>query len=208
MKWKRIPKESASQPEQGNYSDWKEIIAEEAERRCVYCGIFDSSLGGLRCFHIEHYKPKSKYGELKNTFSNLFYACPVCNTFKNNDWPNDPINDHSIISYPNPCHVDYTILFEIDERGVIKGHFIASKYMVEKLHLNRNQLIMTRRENYLRLKLDKLMIEIKNLFEQIILLDYSQEIKDIFLRYIYISERFIRFQNKTTVELYANKDLQ
>src|SRR5262245_33296746 len=137
MKWKRIPKEKAVQPETGYYSIWKELIADEGSHQCVYCAIHDASFGGIRNFHIEHYKPKSlpRFQHLINSIANLFYACPICNTFKSNDWPSDPIPDHSVESYPDPSEIDYCQLFDVDAAtGLISGKYLASKYMIEKMH--------------------------------------------------------------------------
>ena len=147
MKWKRIPKEKSKQPKKGIYSDWKEIIRRECFYQCVYCAIHESRFGGTRNFHIDHYKPKSLFSRLENNIKNLFYSCSICNTFKGDDWPNNPCKKFSNISYPNPSYIDYTELFFTHEEGEVEGKFLASKYMVEKLYLNRPQLIIERRKS-------------------------------------------------------------
>lgn len=164
MKWRRILKEKSVQPDHGVYSDWKEIIAEEGFHQCVYCAVPEPVLGGIRNFHVEHYKPKSKFDSLRNDIKNLFYACPICNTFKSNDWPADPLADHSIASYPDPSTVDYSDLFDIDMRtGQVSGRYVASRYVLEKLYLNRPQLIMERRVQGLLDRVSELGIEVNNL---------------------------------------------
>lgn len=146
MKWKRIPKEHATQPTSGNYRDWKDIIASEGFRQCVYCAIHESAFGGIRNFHVEHYRPKSKFANLINDIFNLFYACAICNIFKGDDWPDEPHTDHLLICYPNPSEVDYETLFNVDVlTGLVSGKFTASRYLVEQLHLNRHQLVLERR---------------------------------------------------------------
>lgn len=146
MKWKRIPKEKCVQPESGTYHDWKSILAEEASYQCVYCAIHEGSFGGTRNFHVEHYRPKSKFGELENDIMNLFYACAICNTFKGDDWPSEPLQDFSNPSYPDPSETNYNdLFFSITVKGEIQGRYIASKYLAEKLYLNRPQLIIERR---------------------------------------------------------------
>ena len=146
MIWKIINKEAGWQPTTGTYRDWKPQLAEEGHNQCVYCAIHENSMGGIRNFHVEHYRPKSKFPELINNYSNLFYACPVCNTYKSNDWPNEPVDDNSIASYPNPSEIDYCELFTNDtKQGIVEGNNIAAKYMQEKIFLNRPQLIHARR---------------------------------------------------------------
>lgn len=150
MKWKKINKDSKKQPQKGKYNDWKELIAQEGFNQCVYCAIHENLMGGIRNFHVEHYRPKSIFKELENDYLNLFYSCPICNTFKNNDWPNEPIVNNTIASYPNPSEVDYNDLFDIDSsRGFIEGKNVAAKYMQEKMFLNRPQLITQRRVSIL-----------------------------------------------------------
>lgn len=153
MKWKRIPKEDSRQPEAGMYSDWKEILAKEGFFQCVYCAIHESCFGGTRNFHVEHYRPKKKFRELENDIKNLFYACPICNTFKGNDWPNEPIEDFSNPSYADPSEVDYTDIFTVSSAGEIESQYIAAKYMIEKMNLNRPQLILERKIFYTHLRL-------------------------------------------------------
>jgi len=146
MEWKRVPKEHSKQPPTGKYSDWKEILAEEGYFQCVYCAIHESCFGGIRNFHVEHYRPKAKFRKLENDIRNLFYACPICNTFKGDDWPNEPVEDFSNPSYPDPSRVEYNEIFKIDtSSGEIKAKYIAPKYMIEKMNLNRPQLITERR---------------------------------------------------------------
>ena len=154
MKWKRVPKEQASQPADGIYSDWKEILAKEGFFQCVYCAIHESCFGGTRNFHVEHYRPKKKFRSLENDIKNLFYACPICNTFKGDDWPNEPRDDLSIPSYPDPSKVEYSSIFNNFDSGIIEGNFLASKYMVEKMYLNRPQLVVERRIYLAYLKLE------------------------------------------------------
>jgi hypothetical protein len=150
MNWKLITKDLTKQPKNGTYRDWKPLLAEEGFHQCVYCAAHENSMGGIRNFHVEHYRPKSKFGHQENDYSNLFYACPICNTFKSNDWPNDPVEDNSISSYPNPSQVDYSLLFDVDNhRGLIGGRNIAAKYVQEKIFLNRPQLITERRVHFL-----------------------------------------------------------
>lgn len=148
MKWKIVPKRGASQPTIGTYKDWKSLLAEEGFHQCVYCAIPDAALGGERNFHVEHYKPKSKakFRHLENQITNLFYACPICNSFKGDNWPSNPKADHSVAAYPNPSKVDYNILFSVNKlTGKIRGKFVVSKYLLESLHLNRPQLVFERR---------------------------------------------------------------
>lgn len=156
MKWYRIEKENAVKPTSGHYADWKEELAKESKYQCVYCTIHENSFGGIRNYHVEHYKPKSKFKALVDDYLNLYYACSICNCFKGNDWPNDPDDSLKIICYPDPSKIDYCILFELDENFYLNGVNVPAKYIISKLYLNRPQLVQERK--YYALK--------KNLIEE------------------------------------------
>lgn len=155
MNWKRIPKEASIIPTKGVYSDWKPQISVEGFHQCVYCTISEASFGGIRNFHIEHYKPKGldKFKSLENDYSNLYYACAICNSFKSDDWPRDPDYNFNVSCYPEPSKIDYSILFIVnEENGLIVGKHNTGVYLVNKLYLNRPQLLIDRKENYAEIK--------------------------------------------------------
>ena len=71
------------------------------------------------------------------------YGCLVCNPFKGNDWPSDdPLTDG--VGYLDPCEHDYSDHFQLNDFE-IKGLTPAAVYMIERLHLNRSQLIKLRK---------------------------------------------------------------
>jgi len=144
MNWRIVDKSKTKQPSIGKYSKWKEILAKEGYNQCVYCSTKDHRLGGIRHFHVEHYKPKSKFPKLENTITNLFYACPICNVFKGNDWfvLTGNLSDKQ---YPNPSIYNYDNLFSIKPNGVIEGKNKCGKYIINKLALNRRQLLIDRK---------------------------------------------------------------
>jgi hypothetical protein len=144
MKFRRVDKSKTNQPPNGTYKDWKPLLAIEARRQCVYCTIHESSFGGIRNFHVEHYRPKSKFEHLINSIKNLFYACAICNTFKGDDWPGEPTKNHDLPCYPDPSLVDYADIISPTELGFLQGRNAAGTYLVERLYLNRPQLITER----------------------------------------------------------------
>jgi hypothetical protein len=169
MAWRLIPKNKNSQPKTGEYSDWKQQIADECFNQCVYCSIHEQQFGGIDHYHIDHYRPKSRkeFEALRNDILNLFYACPICNRFKREDWPGEP-TDLNNICYPDPSATDYSTLFELNNSlYVITGRYRASTYVIERLYLNRPQLIYERRESTLKDKEARLTAEITDLSEGI-----------------------------------------
>lgn len=166
MNWKQIVKDKSKQPTSGEYSDWKEQIAEECYYQCVYCSIHENPWGGIDHYHVEHYRPKSRpeFAHLENDILNLFYACPVCNRFKSNDWPAECTNDFNTVAYPDPSKVDYADLIDVSSTDfTLTGKFPASKYVIQRLYLNRPQLIYERREETLRTRGRSLMNEVMDM---------------------------------------------
>ncbi len=176
MNWKLIVKDIKKQPAIGTYTDWKEQIAEECFFQCVYCSIHESQFGGIDHYHIDHFKPKIKFPKHINDILNLFYTCPICNRFKNDDWPGEP--DLNTISYIEPSKYDYALLFDLNKDFELEGKYTASKYMVLRLYLNRAQLILERREAHRRNRESELRESINTLLLDVDKLDkdYAFEI--------------------------------
>lgn len=147
MNWGLIVKRSAPQLADKKYNDAevKMHLRAEGGQRCVYCSINESIMGGYQFFWVEHHKPQSVDPSLINDLNNLFYSCQICNRFKSNDWPNEPDATFTLCCYPNPTAVDYKTLFNVGRDGQMDGVYTASKYLVERIYLNRPQLIMERR---------------------------------------------------------------
>ncbi|MBX3282445.1 MAG: HNH endonuclease [Acidobacteria bacterium] len=160
MEWRRIDKSQSEEPTNGTYRDWKPQLATEGEHRCVYCSIHDNRWGGERIFHVEHFKPKSKFKALINSYANLFYACPVCNVFKSDSWFDAPVGDWTVCHYPDPSEYNYGEFFVVDVTNQLTGVNAVGKFLIERLHLNRKHLIIERRKEIVEDKLTSLHGEI------------------------------------------------
>ncbi len=152
MNWFRIPKESSPRPQNGTcYKHWKEHLSIESKNQCVYCAININSFGGLRNFHVEHYRPKArdKFPQLENEYANLFFACSICNCFKGDEWPNEPSSKFDNDSFPDPSIVDYSDILSCNNQLIVVSNNVTGKYLIQKLFLNRPQLILERKGYYL-----------------------------------------------------------
>lgn len=168
MNWRQIERGLRVQPTNGTYTDWKEQIANDCFKQCVYCAINEAPWGGIDHYHIDHFRPKSieEFKALLNIITNLYYCCPICNRFKQDDWPNEP-DDLDQICYPDPSDNDYNTLFSMDRGNyTLTGLYVASKYLVNRLYLNRPQLVYERREFALKTKAESLIKATKGLLEQ------------------------------------------
>ena len=209
MKWFRIEKEKGEQPQSGSYKDWKEMLAVEGRHQCVYCAIPEASFGGLRNFHVEHYKPKSKeeFKHLENDVKNLFYACPICNTFKGDDWPCEPPDDLGVECYASPSVYDYTHLFLDATAAEVVGKNITARYMISQLYLNRPQLVMERRHKQV---LATFQSTRKKMFQSaVMLMSYNDaKSKELLREYLYKKENIddLMFEASNMIP-YQNKDV-
>lgn len=195
MKWRIIDKKNAKAPTTGDYRSWKPQLATEAELQCVYCCIHESQFGGIRNFHVEHYKPQSKFPELKNDYANLFYACGICNSFKSDDWPTELTDDDlSKPGYPCPAKVDYNSFLLVDgDTGEVSGNNVTSRYLIERLHLNRGQIVALRAISVLFDRLRRFQSQIKELqVEQKIPSQLKDEVINILLHMNDVLDRYAK----------------
>jgi hypothetical protein len=167
MKWFQIDKRGAVQPQQGPYRVWKPQIRREGRYQCVYCAIKEQQFGGLRNFHVEHYRPRKHFPQLTEDIVNLFYACGICNSFKGGSWPSEPDADHSVAAFPCPADVDYSDILNIEDDYTLVSSVRAGCFLIERLYLNRPQLIYTRRFFAMVLRLRALAEEVTQLIEHL-----------------------------------------
>lgn len=166
MNWRKIDNQKRVQND-GVYNDWKQQISDDCFNQCVYCSIHEQPWGGIDHYHIEHYKPKSKFVDLENKITNLYHACPICNRFKSDDWPCDA-DDLNKICYPDPGLIDYKELFyPLTKDYLLRGKNVASNYIINRLYLNRPQLIFERRESILKERGNELIDELSKLVNEL-----------------------------------------
>jgi len=70
------------------YRNYKPYLRVEFDYQCCYCELNEAQLAGPRSFHIDHYRPKTKFPHLIAVYDNLIYSCASCNGFKGDHWPN------------------------------------------------------------------------------------------------------------------------
>lgn len=211
MIWNVIKKDSSKLAQEKFYRDCKQELAVEADHKCVYCCLHENRFGGIRNFHVEHYKPKSKFKNLINTYSNLFYSCSICNCFKGNDWPCEPTEIFDKPFYPNPLEVNYFDYIEISEDdGSLNGHNTTIKYLIEKLYLNRPQLKNERKLYFLSEKLKASLETLKKIQSHLSSLNSSKknEVFDLYLEATTLQTSIQDLQLKfMSISFYTQEDI-
>lgn len=156
MKWPNLSGKPRIQPSMGRWHDWKQAIANHCDGRCVYCAIPEGRFGGIRNFHVEHFRPRVRFRQLEDDIRNLYLACAICNVLKCDDWPAEPVADHSVAAYPDPSVTDYNTLFLVrSDTHEVTSAVSAGKYLIERILLNRAQLILERRRAALLASLEE-----------------------------------------------------
>ena len=119
-----------------SYRAYKPHLRQDFNRLCGYCGENDYYMGGSRGFHIDHFRPTSKFSGLETRYENLVYACPFCNIAKSNDWPGDG-QKTSVdgCGYVEPCDIQYEEHLTRKDDGRIRPLTELGSYMFYKLNL-------------------------------------------------------------------------
>jgi uncharacterized protein (TIGR02646 family) len=132
-------------PKYKRYQTYKNPLRQDFKYTCGYCLMPERELGGRSTFAVEHYRPKELFPDLKLDYTNLRYACLLCNSHKGENWPTD--EDHaSGRYYLDPCATDVNLLYRFDSEGQVHGRSHAASYTIEQLNLNRRQLTEKRKE--------------------------------------------------------------
>ena len=128
-------------PRQKKYQNYKPYLRRDFLYRCAYCQIHEAHYGGLRNFHVDHFRPKKKFPRLALAYKNLYYACGLCNTLKGDAWPSEK-ESIAGFRFVDPCTEDaYQIHFAVNEKdGSLSGRTEAGRYTRMHLLLDRGQL--------------------------------------------------------------------
>tara|TARA_R110002049_G_scaffold277220_1_gene455675 strand:+ start:7319 stop:7894 length:576 start_codon:yes stop_codon:yes gene_type:complete len=124
---KDVPKRTYSGSKLASYRGYKKYLTLDFQGRCGYTNCSHLWFGGSKNFHIDHFKPKSKYPQLETDYKNLVYSCSYVNIAKSDD----------DFDYLDPCNEDYNEHFYRDVKGNIFPIDTSAKavYMHTKLKL-------------------------------------------------------------------------
>jgi len=145
-------------PYSKDYTKYKPYLRQDFSYRCAYCTIHEGEFGGLRNFafvfvakaelrrklSIEHFRPKWKFPELECEYTNLYYACSICNNCKGKRWPSDEDISKGL-RFADPCEEDiYEVHFCEQDDGNLKPITLCGDYTIIHIRLNRLHLVKLR----------------------------------------------------------------
>lgn len=102
--------------------------------RCGYCGVNDVAVGSS--LTIDHHRPRSQGG--RDDDENVVYACPRCNEHKGSYW-HEEHPPHIPLLHPGRHELALHLREGTDGRLV--GLTTEGTFFIERLHLNRAQLV-------------------------------------------------------------------
>lgn len=88
---------------------------------------------------IDHFQPRSQGGS--DVLDNLVYCCPACNEFKGDYWK--PDSPRRILHPLRDNQAEHMVLTAED---LLPPLTETGAFHIRRLHLNRNELILHRRE--------------------------------------------------------------
>lgn len=131
-------------PDPGPFTDpaqYKRYLRPLFRCRCAYCLTPDERLGGEEGMTVDHFKPERWYPQLRLEWSNLYYACPICNSHYKKDHPK-PEEEAQGKRFVDPCHEDPNDHFrlvpdpETGDRCRVRPLSPAAEYTVFRLKFN------------------------------------------------------------------------
>jgi hypothetical protein len=132
-------------PQYADYRKYKPYLRIDFRYRCCYCTIHELNWGSERHFAVEHFRPKGRFSVLETDYSNLYYACDVCNDYKGKKWPSDD-DLASGRRFFDAC-VDFARLhFKANSSGELEPLSSCGAYSIAAIRLNRPLLLKMRNQ--------------------------------------------------------------
>jgi hypothetical protein len=137
------------------YRRFRVEVADDCQRRCVYCDSRDVEIGGDPMMELDHFRPWSQFQTLKEEPTNLVFACRSCNGKKRNDWPAGSGEATQINGegYVDPFDQDRQHYFCVNASGEVVDVQPPAAYVIRRLALNRPLLKCLRRRSILLVEL-------------------------------------------------------
>ena len=135
----------------------REIVRRRANFSCEFCGITETDVGGE--LTVDHFQPKSKKGA--DNLENLIYACARCNLYKADYFPENKF----VQKLWNPREESGEAHFLLVPSGEFFALSETGKFTIQRLRLNRSQLVENRQRKQIQAEDDLLIARYQSLTE-------------------------------------------
>lgn len=128
----------------GKYSSFRQKIREDFRECCAYCLLHEIMLGGEESFEQDHHRPQRDFKHLVDEYKNMYWSCKVCNKNKSCHWPKPKLVKSGRIFIDTTVDDFATHFKELDD-GTWHPLTKAAEYTLEKIRLNRKNLLIIRK---------------------------------------------------------------
>lgn len=131
-------------PRYTDYAKYKPLLRKDFFYRCAYCRHHERRFGQVAAMSVDHFKPKSLFRDLRVAYTNLYYCCGECNTYKGDKWPTQEQLDAGI-RFVDVCAEEWEDHLEI-RSDVTAGKTSIGTFTAEQIRLSRRMLTARNRE--------------------------------------------------------------
>lgn len=139
-------------PSYADYTKYKPLLRKDFGYRCAYCQHHERTIGQVASMSVDHFRPKSLSPHLRVDYTNLYYCCGECNTYKSNKWPSQEQLDEGLC-FVDVCVHEWKDHFEV-QSDVMTGITSIGRFTAEQVRLNRRKL--TARNRTLRMRVARI----------------------------------------------------
>lgn len=85
-------------------------------------------------YHVEHFRPEHPFKNLRNSYGNLYWACPDCNGAKSDTWPlsTEEVLGYRFLDPCEDCFSDHLAIVGTEVKALSR----AGQYTIDVLDLN------------------------------------------------------------------------
>jgi uncharacterized protein (TIGR02646 family) len=136
----RVVARSAVEPGK-RYPEYRQQLRRDFFYSCAYCTMTEFEAKSIR-MTIDHYEPRNARADLEHDYSNLMYACGICNERKGDRYPPPEArtNGHRFFRADAEPRADH---FELDDKD-LKSRTNVGEYTINMLDLNSERLRVVR----------------------------------------------------------------
>ena len=119
------------------YQRYKALLAHDFNQQCAYCEMSEGYLRTPDVFGVDHFKPFALFPELACEYSNLYYCCNSCNSYKGKAWPTAEAA-RAGEGFADPCSEDpYVAHFRSLANGQLEAITPIGRFTLHRIRLNR-----------------------------------------------------------------------
>ncbi|MGY4460818.1 hypothetical protein ACVWYI_004778 [Bradyrhizobium sp. LB13.1] len=122
------------------YPEYRQPLRKDFFYSCAYCTITEFEAQSIR-MTIDHYEPRTERADLENDYSNLMYACDICNERKGNRYPPPQARTDGYRFFRADQEARQEHFRHSGEANRVEGATTVGEFTIKTLDLNREALL-------------------------------------------------------------------